>query len=52
MVVKPSGSTNIWCDVLSANRVILSSIDGQYRGPIPSITPVYIGDRSKPSRIC
>ena len=47
-VFHPSGSTNIWCRSLSANLFILSSIDGQYRGPNPWILPAYIGESSKP----
>jgi len=31
-------------DSVNANLTILSSIDGQYRGPMPSIWPEYIGD--------
>ena len=29
LVVRPSGSTNIWCEDLSAKRTTLSSTDGQ-----------------------
>src|SRR5690606_8853604 len=47
-VLKPSGSTNIWCLSLSAKRLILSSMDGQYLGPNPLILPVNIGDFSNP----
>jgi hypothetical protein len=50
-VFSPSGSRKNWCCVFSGNRTILSSIDGQYRGPIASICPVYIGDRCTFSRI-
>src|ERR1035441_5960495 len=50
-VFSPSGSRKNWCFVLSGNRTILSSIDGQYRGPTPEICPVYIGDRCAFSRI-
>ena len=32
--------------VLSGNLTILSSIEGQYRGPTPSIWPLYSGDRA------
>ena len=38
-VAIPSGSKKIWCLSLSAKRTILSSIEGQYRGPTPSISP-------------
>ena len=34
---------------LPAKRMTLSSIDGQYRGPTPWITPVNIGERSRPA---
>ena len=47
----PSGSRKIWCDCLSANRTILSSIEGQYLGPTPSICPPYIADRERLSRM-
>ena len=32
-----AGSINTWCLFLSANRTTLSSIDGQYLGPVPLI---------------
>src|ERR1017187_413178 len=51
LVFNPSGSRNIWCESLSAKRVILSSMEGQYLGPTPSITPVNNGERSSPARI-
>ncbi len=35
---------------MPAKRSILSSIEGQYLGPTPSILPVYIGENSKPVR--
>jgi hypothetical protein len=35
---------------LIGNLTILSSIDGQYRGPTPSICPLYSGDRGIASR--
>ena len=38
-VLIPSGSKKIWCESLSANLTILSSIDGQYLGPLLSIKP-------------
>src|ERR1019366_4122802 len=38
-VSRPSGSRKIWCRGLSGNFTILSSMDGQYRGPTPSIWP-------------
>ena len=50
-VSRPSGSTKIRCSVRSAKRTTLSSMDGQYRGPTLSITPVYMGDRSRPARM-
>ncbi len=50
-VSSPSGSTKIWCDGLSAKRTILSSTDGQYRGPTPSILPEYIGDSCSDARM-
>ena len=43
----PIGSTNIWCLSLSANLTTLSSIDGQYLGPVPVISPPYKGERCK-----
>jgi len=46
-----SGSRKTKCEVLSANRTILSSIEGQYRGPTPSICPPYMAERSRFSRI-
>ena len=39
----PSGSKNIWCESFSANRTILSSMDGQYRGPFAPTQPPYVG---------
>ena len=50
-VSNPTGSTKIWCLSLSANLTTLSSIDGQYLGPVPSITPAYKGDLCKFSLI-
>ena len=50
-VWRPSGSRKSWCASFSANLTTLSSIDGQYRGPTPSIRPVYIGDLSRFARI-
>ena len=41
----PSGSIKIWWLSLSLNLLTLSSIDGQYLGPIPTIFPEYIADR-------
>ena len=38
-VSSPIGSMNSWCRGLSANRTTFVSMDGQYRGPTPSITP-------------
>ena len=43
-VLSPSGSIKIWCDNLSANLVTLSSIEGQYLGPTPSMAPLNKGD--------
>ena len=34
----PIGSTNAWCLGLSANLTTLSSIDGQYLGPVPYLS--------------
>ena len=48
-VFQPSGSTNNWCLSLSAKRLILSSIEGQYLGPKLLIRPLNIGERSNPS---
>ena len=36
---KPSGSKKMWCCFLSLNFTILSSIDGQYLGPMLWICP-------------
>ena len=41
----PSGSIKIWWLSLSSNFLTLSSIDGQYLGPIPLMSPEYIADR-------
>ena len=38
-VSSPIGSINSWCRGLSAKRTTFVSMDGQYRGPMPSITP-------------
>jgi hypothetical protein len=35
----PSGSRKTWCLGLSGKRTTLSSMEGQYRGPGPEITP-------------
>ncbi len=40
----PSGSTNNRWWSLSEKRTTLSSMDGQYRGPVPSISPPYMAD--------
>src|SRR5688500_6671840 len=48
IVFQPSGTTNIWCLSRSANRLILSSTEGQYRGPMTLILPLNIGDLSNP----
>src|SRR5215218_6747724 len=37
----------MWWLVFSANRTTLSSIEGQYRGPVDWICPEYIGARCK-----
>ena len=50
-VSRPQGSIKSWCLSLSLNLTILSSNDGQYLGPLPSILPEYIGLRSRLSRI-
>src|ERR1035437_305746 len=47
----PSGSRKICCRSFSGNFTILSSIDGQYLGPIPSIVPEYKGDLCRFERI-
>ena len=41
----PSGSINIWWLSLFLNLNSLSSIDGQYLGPIPTMFPEYIAER-------
>ena len=46
-VSNPTGSTKIWCLSLSANLTTLSSIDGQYLGPVPEISPENNGDLFK-----
>ena len=38
-VSRPMGSMKSWCRGLSLNRTIFVSMDGQYRGPTPSMTP-------------
>ena len=38
-VRRPIGSMNNWWRGLSANRTTFVSMDGQYRGPTPWITP-------------
>jgi len=47
----PSGSIKTWCLFLSGNFTTLSSIDGQYLGPVPSIAPENSGDLSRFSRM-
>ena len=47
----PSGSRKTWCRSLPSKRTTLSSMEGQYRGPIPLITPEYRGERESPDRI-
>ena len=44
-LLMPSGSINIWCPFLFLNLLTLSSIEGQYLGPIPTIFPEYIAER-------
>ena len=41
----PSGSIKIWWLSLSLNLFTLSSIDGQYLGPIPTMSPEYMADK-------
>ena len=41
----PSGSIKIWWLSLLSNFLTLSSIEGQYLGPIPFISPEYIAER-------
>ena len=50
-VSRPMGSMKSWCRGLSGKRVILASIEGQYRGPTPSMTPLCMGERSRFSRM-
>ena len=50
-VPRPQGSMNSWCRGLSGKRTTLSSMLGQYRGPMPSIWPPYRGERWMLSRI-
>src|SRR5207237_10344387 len=47
----PSGSKKIWCPSRSPKRTILSSIEGQYRGPLVLICPDYIGERCTLARM-
>ena len=47
----PSGSRCIRWLSLSANLTILSSILGQYLGPVPQISPLYKGDKWRLSLI-
>src|SRR6516165_5719727 len=47
----PSGSRKIWWPSRSPKRTILSSIEGQYRGPLLEICPEYIGERWTLSRM-
>ena len=35
----------------AGKRTTLSSIDGQYRGPVPTISPQYRGERSREARM-
>ena len=39
------------CKESSGNFMTLSSMDGQYLGPVPSIIPEYSGDLSKLARM-
>ena len=50
-VLRPMGSMNSWCRGFSENRTTLSSMEGQYRGPTPSITPENRGERWRLSRM-
>src|SRR4029077_2738624 len=43
-VSSPSGSRKIWWRGASGNFTILSSTDGQYRGPRPLMAPPYSAD--------
>jgi len=43
----PSGSRNIWWRGFSANLKNLSSIEGQYLGPVDEICPEKMGDLAK-----
>src|SRR5205823_1510049 len=47
----PSGSRKMWWLCLSAKRTTLSSMLGQYRGPVDAIWPEYIGARCRLARM-
>ena len=44
-LLMPSGSIKIWWLFLSPNLKTLSSIEGQYLGPMPEMLPEYIADK-------
>ena len=50
-VFRPMGSMNSWWRALSGKRTILVSMEGQYRGPTPSMVPSYRGERDRLSRM-
>ena len=50
-VSRPMGSMNSRWRSLPAKRTTLSSMEGQYRGPTPSMTPENRGDRSRLARM-
>ena len=50
-VPRPMGSMNSWWRSLSGKRTILVSMEGQYRGPTPWMTPEYRGLLSRFSRM-
>ena len=41
----PSGSINIWWLFFDENLKTLSSMEGQYLGPIPEMFPEYMAER-------
>ena len=50
-VSRPMGSMKSWCRSFSGKRTILVSMEGQYRGPTPSMVPSYRGERSRLARM-
>ena len=50
-VSRPMGSMNSWWRSLSGKRTIFVSMEGQYRGPTPWMTPEYRGLLSRFSRM-